>query len=268
MTKAEKEKRAKPIGKRTPTPDPKRVKVTLEQMGRLHAHFQQMMQTLQESTRSSFTQQFENIKALAAGLDSSEFNLRAHQKVLNSVVLDQLHLFQVINTMATDLNQLLVAAQGEDAELYETVEPQHIALTEIADEDGEVVDYRVDWPFYHQQVTDDKEEAERLQKEAEEKAKAELDAAKEASDEKQIQEQVEEVKKKAIEAGNDPEEVAAAAETLLRETKAVADETGKMMRGESYDEEVIAEAQKKIEEDEKENPSSDFPAGATIFGGG
>ena len=265
MTKAEKEKRAT-TGSRTPMKDPKRVRVTLDQLGRLHGHLQQVINNLQESVKNSFTQQFQNIQSLAGGMDSAEFNLRAQQKAINAMVMDQLHMFQVFNTMASDLNTLLTNLQGEKAELYDTIEPKHVALAEIK-KDDETVEYRLDWPFYHKQVDEDKAAFLEMRKAAEEQAKAELEQAKAESDEKQIQEQVEEIKQQAIEAGNDPEEVAVEAEKLLRETKAVADETGKMMRGEHYDEEVIVEAQKKIEADEKANPS-DFPKGAAIFGGG
>jgi len=250
-----------------PTKDPKKQRATIEQMSRLHAHLQQLINNLQKSVSNSFTQQFQNIQSLAGGLDSAEFNLRSQQKVINGLALDQLRMFQVLDSMASDFNKLAIEVRGEDTELYKDVLPVHVQYTDIKDEEGNIVDRRVDWPFYHEEVQKDKEEIQRLMKEQEEQAKAELEKAKAEADEKQIQEEVEKVKEAAIEAGNDPEEVAEEAEKLLRETKAVADETGKMMRGEPFDEEVIAEAQKKIAEDEAQNEASEFPKGASIFGG-
>lgn len=221
-------------------PDPKRTKVNVEQLARLHGHLQQLINNLQQSTRNSLTQQFQNIQQVAAGLDSSEFNLRAHQKVLNAMAMDMAAIREALEIEGEPNLQLL---------------------------DVGISDPRIDWGFYHEEVQKDKDEIERLRKEEEERAKAELEAAKAEADEKEIERQVEEVKEKAIEAGNDPEEVAEEAEKLLRETKQVADEAGKMMRGEPFDEEVIEKANQKIIEDEKENPSPDFPKGASIFGG-
>jgi len=200
-------------------------------------------------------------------LDSSEFNLRAHQKLLNALVADQLKLYRVFNMLAADVSTLL-EMQVEDAELWKEVTADNVRLVNVSKEE-DPPDYRVDWGFYHQEVQKDKDEIERLRKEEEERAKAELEKAKAEADEKDIEKRVEEVKQAAIEAGNDPEEVAEEAEKLLRETKQVADEAGKMMRGEPFDEEVIEEAQRKIIEDEKEHPEpeGDFPKGASIFGG-
>lgn len=244
--------------------DPKRVKVTLEQLGRLGTHLQKMINELRSATENSFTQQFQNIQSLAGGLGSAEFNLRAQQKVINAMALELLDVFQILNVLADDLNDVRYAGQ-EDAPQITTVSPQYLQTVELEDEGGEKAT-RISWGFYHEEVEKDKAEMERLHKEAEEKAKAALEQAKAEADEKRIQEDVEKVKQAAIDSGNDPEEVSAEAERLLRETKAVADETGKMMRGEPYDEEVIAEAQKKIAEAE-EDDSDGFPEGASIFGG-
>lgn len=59
-----------------------------------------------------------------------------------------------------------------------------------------------------------------------------------------------------------PEEMQESAQALLDQTQKVADEVGKMQRGESYDKTVIEQAQAVIDSAE-----GDYPEGASIFGG-
>lgn len=227
------------VGNRSPKIDPKRTKATLEQLGRLHAHLQQMMQALRQEVSNSFGQQFQNIKSLEGGVNSAEYNMRAQQKVINALAMDVKALYDSMATVATPP-----------------------ALLRIDTPEGQ----RIDWAYYHAQVDADLAVVQRLRAEAEAKAKEDAEKLKAAAQQKELEDLVEKVKTEAEASGNDPEEVAEAARQLLEETKKVSDETGKMLRGEDYDESVILEAQKKIEEDAKNHPS-EFPEGASIFGG-
>lgn len=83
----------------------------------------------------------------------------------------------------------------------------------------------------------------------------------------ELEKRIEEMTAAAVDAGNDPEVVQEEARRLLRQSRRVAQELGKMQRGEPYDEAVIAEAQQMIEEDQAKE-DGDIPEGATVFGGG
>jgi hypothetical protein len=197
-------------------------------------------------------------------MDACEFNLRAHQKVLNAVVADMIRMAEHINADAT---------VEEDKFKF-----QYVPLVDMTqDVQGETqVVTRVDWGKTHQMVEADLKEIRDIE-EAEKKRKEEEIAAAEAKKAEETEKEVDEELgavgesiEKAVadhadalkEGGNDPAEVEAEAKKVTLATKKVAEEAAKMARGEPYDEKVIADAQRAIEEDEAK-----YPEGATIFGG-
>jgi hypothetical protein len=235
-------------------------KVNMEQLQRLHIFMQQQIDGFKKEVTESLTQTHQNHQELKGGLDSAEFNLRAHQKVLNALSLDLKRLFKVVDAMATDINQLKVEMQGENAEQYKSITMDSTVMAQHGE--GENVTYRIDWPFYHKQVDTDLKEIARIEEETRKAHEAKMEEMRKAQEEEKRQKEIEEMKAKAVEAGNDPEEVEKAANELLDQTKAVSEELGKKMRGEEHDQSVIDEAQKMIDDDEKKHPD-----GATIFGG-
>jgi hypothetical protein len=196
------------------------------------------LRQLQQQAGQSIQQLWKNDEELRDGNRAAEFNLRAHQKVLNAMMVD-------LSTMAAAL-ELTLNLRIRDAKLPDgSIEP------------------RIDWPYYHELVEQDlvelaeQEKQERLANEA---------AAEESAATPDISME------------NDQDEVDAAAAELLEQTKIVAEEAGKMARGEPYDQSVIDEAQRVIDEDEakhgadpileaKEKQEDQFPDGAAIFGG-
>lgn len=203
---------------------------------------------LEQRVADSFKTVHDNVQSLKRGLDSAEFNLRAHQKVLNAMAVE---LEQQFGDMAElKLADVKIPTEADDGEK------------------DELIIRRINWAFYHKEVEDElrrlleleKAEQERI---AEEKAKLEAETKKAALEEEKakLEEQLADLKKEAEEAGNNPEEVETEAKKVLEQFQKVSEELGKMVRGEPHDQEVIAEAQQMIEEDERKHPD-----GATIFG--
>jgi membrane protein involved in colicin uptake len=127
-----------------------------------------------------------NHEELLQGLNASEFNLRAHQKVLNA--------------MAMDMERIARAL-----ELDPPLEHLQMADVPVAPQKGDEIQQtvrRIDWPGYHTEVEADlkriaeiekqraeaekkaaEEEAERLRKEKEAQAAADLESAERAKEE-------------------------------------------------------------------------------------
>lgn len=260
-------------------------RVTLQELQGVQLLLQNQLQALQTQASSSFAQSWENDEQLKNGLDSSEFNLRAHQKVLNAMSLEFMAMRRILVGIAQSLD---VEIGVENPEALEYVKMTQVDIQR----DGEVkaID-RIDWSYYHEQVEQDLQaiaeiEAKRKAEEAaaaaaaakaaeEEQAQKNAEAGAELSEE--LEQGIEELKEAAVAAGNDPEAVEAGARQLLGQSKRVAEELGKMKRGEPYDEAVIAEAQALIDADEAKEKGApaavppqeedEFPEGATIFGG-
>ena len=228
----------------------------LAHLQQLSTHMQNQFVAFKKEATGSMTQTYENHKAIADGLDSAEFNLRAHQKVLNALALDMYSIHSVVNNMAATLNTPLdkTGAEGEEESLYKDVLVRNVRMVKHTNEDSTVED-RVDWGFYHAQV--DEEMKIRIKK------REEMEAAIAAEQEKKkVAEKMEELKKIAKDAGNDPEEVEREANKLLEKTHKVATELGKKVRGQEFDQVIIDDAQEMIDDDEKKHPE-----GASVFGG-
>lgn len=71
-------------------------------------------------------------------------------------------------------------------------------------------------------------------------------------------------RKKEFEDAPTQEDMLAEADKLKEKIRRVTEEAIKREKGEPYDEELLAEADAEIAEDEKEHP---FPEGASLFGG-
>ena len=177
-----------------------------------------------------------------------------------------------INYLRNLLNDALGAINTLSAELdiseFKEIESNKVEMTnmEAKDADGnDITLKRIDWAYYHKLVDLDLAEIarqEEIVRKEEEAKKAALEEERKAKEKIDHEAKIKEIAEQAVEAGNDPEEVKAEPDKLLEQTKIVAEEVGKMQRGEEYDKEVIDEAQRMINEDEKNHPE-----GATIFGG-
>jgi formyltetrahydrofolate hydrolase len=107
---------------------------------------------MEKKVQENVTQLWNNQSELKGGMDAAEFNLRAHQKVLNSLAIE-------FERLVTHLNDEIFKTEHELLVL-------ELAEVTIPSDTGEAVRVvrRLDWPYYHTQV--DKEM--RALKEAEE----------------------------------------------------------------------------------------------------
>lgn len=151
------------------------------------------MQAFRENVIKDLAIIHQNHKELLEGLNASEFNLRAHQKVLNAMSLEHEQIVVLLETVGGDLNRL---TDPEDSK-YKTVSLStlQMATVPLPQEDGSTKEVRrINWPYYHQQVEKDlkllAEHEEQVKKQEEEekrlarKAAAEAEAAeKEAKEE-------------------------------------------------------------------------------------
>lgn len=241
--------------------DPARARATVQQLNNAVNFLFRQNQELDQKVGGTVKQIWKNEEELKGGLDASEYNLRSHQKVLNSIAIDLESTIKAVNALA----KMLAPASPE-------LTLEHLQLASVplpADEGQEpVVVRRINWAYYHGEVEKDL----RILAEIEEKRAAEeqqktqiqkLDAA------------VKAVAEKAKAGGNDPAEVEEAAKELLGRTQKLAGELGKAMKGEPYDAAVIAEAEKFIAEVEAKegaaaplpDKNQELPEGAAVFGG-
>ena len=107
---------------------------------------------LERRVAENVQQLWDNQSEISKGMDAAEFNLRAHQKVLNSLAIE-------FERLVTHLNDEVFKTEHELSVL-------ELAEVTIPCDTGEAVRVvrRLDWPYYHTQV--DKEM--RVLKEAEE----------------------------------------------------------------------------------------------------
>jgi hypothetical protein len=161
-----------------PKQDPTRVRASLAQLTEVHRQAIGGLTSLRQEVANNFAQVHGNHEELLQGLNASEFNLRAHQKVLNA--------------MAMELERIAKAL-----ELDPPLEVLQMADVPVAPQQGDELQQtvrRIDWPGYHSEVEADlkriaeiekqraeaqkkaaEEEAQRLREESE-KAKAEAEA--------------------------------------------------------------------------------------------
>jgi len=145
---------------------------------------------------NNFAQVHTNHEELLQGLNASEFNLRAHQKVLNAIAIDM-----------EQTRKFLAALIPDGPTKDELLKPVlQMADVPVAPQQGDELQQtvrRIDWPGYHSEVEADlkriaeiekqraeaqkkaaEEEAQRLREESEKaKAEAEVKAKEEAQQE-------------------------------------------------------------------------------------
>jgi hypothetical protein len=170
--RAQVSERRKPKGDQAPKVDPDRSRATVAQLVRVHEALSGQLGQHGEAIRKLAETSHENSTELKRGLDASEFNLRAHQKVINALAIELERLRTVMTAMLPD--------EAKD-KMQPVIEMADVTLPA---DDGEepVVVRRVDWPYYHGQVEKDlkilaeeearilAEEEARIAKEAEEAA--------------------------------------------------------------------------------------------------
>jgi len=211
-----------------------------------------VMKELDQRTGATVKQMWSNEQELKTGLDSSEFNLRAHQKVLNALALE-------VEEIRKSLDKIAVLPEPTIKMTDVVLPPADPSTT------GSVV-RRLDWAYYHGEVEKDLAVLAQLNAEKRQKEEAEQKRM------KALEEQLKKVAEKAKADGNDPAEVEAAAKELLERTQRLATELGKAARGEPYDKAVIEDAEKFIAEVEAKEgspegtPPPQLPEGAAVFG--
>ena len=267
--KAEKEK-----GSRVPKVDPNRQRATIQQLNNAVNFLFGRIQDLDKRVGEAFQQFWKNEQELKAGMDSSEFNLRSHQKVLNGVCVDVRTLGDYLYQLTEKTHPELVPLPTAPSALYMV----DVTITPATETAPAETSPRVNWALYHAEV-----ERDLLELAAIERAKAEKQAKKDAMDRavKKAEDDLAAMVVAAKDAGNDPAEVEAEAKKLLDRTRVLAEELGKALRGEPFDQTVIDEAEKFIAEVEgskaKEeapppveplpDPNAELPEGASVFGG-
>lgn len=103
----------------------------------------QELQSFRENVIKDLTILHQNHQELLQGLNASEFNLRAHQKVLNAMALEHEHALEKLTG---------VMEPGQGAELCTL----NMATLDIPQEDAPPKSVRrIDWPYYHKQVEKD-----------------------------------------------------------------------------------------------------------------
>lgn len=146
--------------------DPHKQKATLAQFATLAQEAQQAHQQLVQKANRAINELWKNQQEILQGLSAAEFNLRAHQKVMNAIALE-------LNSLGKRMP--MPVGMSVDAT------PSFLVMKELP---GEGQAWRIDWPHYHKQVEEELKamrEAEKAAKEAAEKEAAA--AAEKAKDE-------------------------------------------------------------------------------------
>lgn len=126
---------------------------------------------LEQRTRNDIGQLWQNQEELRNGLSASEFNLRAHQKMLNAVAVDFLALRDAVAASGVELPDMVTRmAEVELPPVEEGGEPEKV--------------FRPNWPEYHKMI----EEELRILAEAEAEAEAEEEAKEEEPAEEPVPE--------------------------------------------------------------------------------
>lgn len=127
-------------------------KATVHQFVQLAQEAQDAHKNLATKTNKAVNELWRNQQEMLQGLGASEFNLRAHQKVMNAFALE-----------LEDLFKHLPMPAGANIE----VRKSFLAMKEIPKDDGSVV-RRIDWEYYHAQVDEELKAIAEEEKKAEE----------------------------------------------------------------------------------------------------
>ena len=212
-----------------PKQDPTRVRATLAQLTEVHKQAVGGLASLRQEVAGNLAQVHGNHEELLQGLNASEFNLRAHQKVLNAMAMDMEIIASTLNGLVDVLNDTVLKEEVPRCEIGYL----QMADVPVAPQQGDELQQtvrRIDWPGYHTEV--------------------EADLARIA----EIERQRAEAQKKAAE-----EE----AERIRLEQQQAAEEK---MKAEAVGSEGKEEPKLEAEAPPK-NEGPDVPEGATVFGG-
>jgi plasmid stabilization system protein ParE len=199
---------------------------------------------LEQSVIDNFRDVFDNQTSLKAGLDSAEFNLRAHQKVLNALV------------------------QEVDSLIEGDAEGKKLLHVEGAIVEGKL---HVDWAKYHQYVDADIMEIRKIEAEKLKEEYAQIN--------KEINEGLPEfeARKEAQIQTLDEDQRHSALVSLANFVKAIKDEMAKCESGdESFDSKKLRKLHRLIVDSVKvhkpapsvaEASKTEYPEGASVFGG-
>jgi len=248
-----------------PQPDPNRTNAKLVHINNATNFMLQQHGNLEKRVQENIQQVWGNQEELKRGMDAAEFNLRAHQKVLNAFAIEFDRLIDHLNEEVFKTEHSLTVLELAD-----------ITLGSDAGEGTKVV-RRLNWNYYHEQVDRDL----KVIKESEEKRLAEekMAALELEGQMRQLTEASAELVEAAKAAGNDPVEVQAEYARLMEQTQRVSIALGQKLRGEQYDQSVLDEAQSLIDsmaclddisatnEEALSPPHNNIPAGASVFGG-
>lgn len=171
-----------------PKQDPTRVRVTLAQLTEVHRQAVGGLTQLRQEVAQNLAQVHGNHEELLQGLNASEFNLRAHQKVLNA--------------MALDMERIAAALELDPP--FENLQMADVPVAPAKGDELQQTVRRIDWPGYHTEVEADlariaeiekqraeaqkkaaEEEAERLRQEKAKQAEEQLKASEEGSEDKE-----------------------------------------------------------------------------------
>lgn len=248
-TKAQRKPKAKSRekfqGDRKPQPDPRRVKATLAHVNQALQISLKQVHELGEQTKKSLKDLWNNESELKNGMDAAEFNLRAHQKVLNGMAIE-----------IERISNLLHGVMG--AEEPKQLEHLEMANVSLPGEDGAAdrVVRRIDWPYYHKEIEKDLEilaEYER-QKQAEQKART--DALRVAVDSIRTDADADDLKDMAARISTG-EQLIDGFELTEAERSAVCD---RLNFG-------PIEAKEEAHQNGEPQHDNEFPEGAVVFGG-
>lgn len=126
-----------------PKVDPTRVKANLAQLGDVHRQASEGLALFKKEAENSFAQSHGNHQELLQGLNASEFNLRAHQKVINAMAADMEYIASLLTTMRkTPADPVVLASlKMVDVPIGPEIEGQLRPTVR-----------RIDWPSYHTEV--------------------------------------------------------------------------------------------------------------------
>lgn len=230
MAKTKLAKRREPRGNQKPEVDLEKKRATLAQVSRVYSTLEGRISAFEKKATASVQQLFANDQELKGGMSSAEFNLRAHQKVLNAICLE-LERFRM-------MFQAILPPEQKDILSTPVVQMSDVTLPPEEEGGEPVVVRRPNWPYYHEQV----------EKDLKILADMEAQAAAEAQAERERREQ-EEAAERAKQAEQE------------QEAEAVMD-SGEMV-------ELPAEIEEGAKEEAQDEPPQDgeFPEDAAIFGG-
>lgn len=223
-------KRRAPKGAQKPEVDLEKKRATVAQISRVYSTLEGRIAGFEKKATSAVQQLFANEQELKSGMSSAEFNLRAHQKVINAICLE-LDRFRM-------MFQAILPPEQKDILKESIVQMSDVTLPSEEEGGDPVVVRRPNWPYYHGQVEKDLKILAALEAQAQAEAKVVAEKA-------------------------EAERLAAQSEKIEAdlEAEAVMD-SGEMV-------ELPAEIEEGAKEEAQNEPPQDgeFPEDAAIFGG-